>query len=194
MSDETAPFVPQWDEPSAGVDGVETLLAWSAETDDDEPAILEPEGRPLPRSLVALLAGVVVCAVGLSAFVVGQYAVSTPHPGAVHTAQAQNQPAVEELAPPAPAAVPHRAHLVVATPPNAPQTFAKLLGKDGFVVHTPAQAAAQAQASCAYLAQGGTMGGLIDGTAKKSPGTTRAQDAQVTRDGVQAFCPQYANR
>lgn len=180
MSDETATFVPQWDEPSAGVDGVETLLAWSAETDEAEPAIVEPEGRPLPRSLVALLAGVVVCAVGLGAYVVGEHEVSAPHPPAVHAARVQSPPAVGELSP--------------APPPNAAQTFAKLLSKDGFFVQTPARATAQAQASCAYLARGGTMAGLIDGTAAKSPGITRPQDTQVTRDGVDAFCPQYANR
>ena len=207
MSEETAPYpapsLAQSDEAESGE--VEAVLAWS-ETDEDQATTVEPDRQPLPRSLVVLLTGVVVCAIGLVAFVVGEYEVSISHPQRAHPQQARNQPALGELAPsaPNPAAVgqapvapapqPQSAsvqHPTGATPPNAEQTFSTLLSRDGFVVRQPNQAVAQAQASCAYLAQGGTMGGLIDGTAAKSPGATRQQDTQVTRDGVDAYCPQY---
>jgi hypothetical protein len=170
MSEETPTASAQWEElfaPSGAQVALsaeaESSLAWSAET-GGQAAVVEPDHKPLPRSLVALLTGVVVAAVGLSAFVVGQYAVPAAHPGQA------------------------------AMPARAEQTFVTLLGRDGFVMRTPGQAAAQAQASCAYLARGGTMAGLISGTAANSPGTTRRQAGQVTRDGIDAFCPQYADK
>ena len=74
MSEETAavlaPSLAQSDEAESGE--FETLLAWSVEPDNGQAASVEPDRQPLPRSLVVLLTGVVVCAVGLGAFVVGE--------------------------------------------------------------------------------------------------------------------------
>lgn len=208
MSEETPTVFAQWDELFvegdelvAQSDEAGTQHAWSAEPDDDRAATFEPDRKPLPRSLVVLLTGVVVGSVGLSAFVIGQHAISTPHSRVVQAQQMRDRPAVGESSSPAAASQPQvasvqppPAHPRIATPPGAAQTFSRLLGRDGFFIRTPDQAAAQAQASCAYLAQGGTMAGLISSTAAKSPGTTRQQAAQVTRDGVDAYCPQYENK
>jgi hypothetical protein len=52
----------------------------------------------------------------------------------------------------------------------------------------------QARDLCQDLANGQSVQPYISGTLKKSPQLTPAEAAQVVRDAIQAYCPQYAER
>jgi Protein of unknown function (DUF732) len=170
-------------------------LSGDGEVDDDR--------RPLPMALVILLAGVVVCGIGLGAYVVGwgqtrvihetttvlptqigPFPVPSNLPTAVTKETVQAAPPVQ----------------VPVQPPEAHQQFTEALrgdkpqtqdGNGLYPIQPRATIDSEAQAMCRDLANGGAIQPYIDGTLRKSPTLAPWQAARVVHQAIQAYCPQY---
>jgi hypothetical protein len=57
---------------------------------------------------------------------------------------------------------------------------------------SPSTEASEAQSMCQDLANGGSVNDYITGTMRKSPQLTPQEAAQVVRDAIDAYCPQYS--
>ncbi|WP_369830299.1 DUF732 domain-containing protein [Mycobacterium sp. E342] len=163
-----------------------------------------------------LLSSVVVCGIGLGAYVIGERAnlhfptARPPSPAQtfVPPPQIGPFPVPSKLAPPPPAAqreVPQHAAQpappVEAPPPAAHQQFTQALRSDrpqtqgGNGLHptdSPATVDSEARAMCRDLANGGSIEPYVSGTLAKSPSLAPWQAALVVNQALRAYCPQFA--
>jgi hypothetical protein len=154
--------------------------------------------------LFAFLLSAVALAVAAVAAVVVVLApperVAAIRPAPVESAPAAPPEPFERLVPPPPAApppvravapIPRQAPPppVQAPPPNAAEKFSDSLSQGG--MWPKAGDEQQARNLCADLANGESPDEYVQGTLRKSPQLSPTEAAQVVRDAIAAYCPQY---
>jgi hypothetical protein len=194
------------DPPPTGV-----IYAWQEEIEEEVgnfPTLRRVDGRIIPALIAAVavaavsVAGTLVLTPGPDRFTIRPAPIQqVPPPKAAPAPKPQAPvaaPPAEHLIPPAPQAPPQAPpvqHVPVQAPPppNAGQQFSAALAKGG-MWKNEADDDQQARDLCQDLANGQSVQPYISGTLKKSPQLTPAEAAQVVRDAIQAYCPQYAER
>lgn len=174
--------------------GEAPAVAWSLDPDDTAPAA---DRRPLPRSLVLLLAGVCVAAIALAAFVLGgqmhppQLVPPTHTPTAAPPPPAASSPSLPPPAPPTFAPPPEPA-------PSPPSTvlsdidakYLAYLHREGVPYRSgDADAIASAHEICSAL----ETRPLVDETdsVRRALGWTRNDAATLVGAAVAYYCPQH---
>jgi hypothetical protein len=173
----------------------EPVYAWQdADTEADLPESPVAERRWWPGD--TLVAAAVIAAIAIAATIVGIFAVEyrAPAPeryGAIAEAPIElPPPAPKPIAPPVAAPpVEHMAPPVQAPPPDAAGKFSDSLKQGG--MWPKAGDDQQARNLCADLANGESPDEYVRGTMRKSPQLTPAEAAQVVRDAIRAYCPQF---
>lgn len=200
---------------TADAQPTERVYAWQDELDEAD----RLDRRPLPTALMILLSSVVVCGIGLGAYVIGERAnlhfpttARPPSPAQrfVPPPQIGPFPVPSKLAPPPEVQTPPpeaqreappvaQPPPVQAAPPPAAKQFTNALngdkvqtqGGNGLYPTQPASTInSEAQSMCQDLANGGAIQPYIDGTLAKSPSLAPWQAAQVVHQAIQAYCPQ----
>jgi type IV secretory pathway VirB10-like protein len=194
-------------------------LAWSVgDTAPDVEAYAEGR-RPLPRTLLAFLAGVAVAAVALGAFLLGlrqpddddtapTQPISTapsptpsaalvsppsaaPQPPTSSTSVEPPEPTSEPapLAPEPPAIAAPESPVPDSTSPD--DTFIAGLQAEGITFDTPALAVSVAHQVCLQFSLGNSTRDVVAAVKADNPSLPRTSAAHFVTMSVNAYCPQY---
>jgi hypothetical protein len=196
-------------------------LAWSAADTAPDVETFTDGRRPLPKTLLAFLAGIAVAAVALGAFVLGQREppqVNTAPPQPSSTApsptpsialvpppSAAPQPTstTTSVAPPAPTpatAPPEPAPPASAAPspsaqrPTSPEdTFIARLQADGITFDSPALAVRAAREVCLEFSLGNSEPDIAAAVKADNPSLSDIRATDFVSLSANAYCPQYGS-
>jgi type IV secretory pathway VirB10-like protein len=196
-------------------------LAWSAvDTAPDVEAFIDGR-RPLPKTLLAFLAGVVVAAVALGAFALGQREPTqentaptqptstapsstpsmalgpppsaTPQPTSTPTSAAPPAP-TPATAPPEPTPTATAAPSPSAQRPMSPEdTFIAQLQADGITFDSPALAVRAANKVCFEFSLGNSEPDIAAAVKADNPSLSDTRAADFVSLSANAYCPQYGS-
>jgi hypothetical protein len=169
-------------------DDTEAIYAWADEP--DEGATFDAPQRAVVA--IAALAAVALALASVAAVVSLLTPPREPDHYSIRPAPIEQAPAPTP-APPRPtveASPPVHRLAPPAPKPDANQRFQASLAQGQMWQNTPDDDH-QARQLCRDLANGGSVNDYITGTEAKSPQLTPQEAAQVVRDAVQAYCPQF---
>lgn len=176
----------------------DTVLAWSADDDVDEP--LRASWRNVCGRAAAVLVGCLMAA-GLVILAWRELPEQTPENAppvaAVTATQARAVAPTSEPPPPLPATTGSVAQKITPPPLPAPDPDTEFLAAmDRAQVHmtTEAEAIGQGHHVCRSLDKGASIQGITAQILSVSPGISEPQVRSVVYAAVDAYCPKYDNR
>jgi len=184
----------------------EAAYAWRDELEESaEIPHVAPNPGNRPVIAVAALAAVALAIAAVAAVVALTSPKPQPESFTIRPAPVEQIPPPQAPNPAPPVAAPPAQHLAPAQaappPPDARQTFTGSLRSDTaqtqrgaglYPTEAPNTVDAEAREMCTDLANGGSAQPYIDGTLQKSPTLAPWQAAQVVRQAIQSYCPQYS--